>query len=407
VERLLDQAVHALHLQDEVALHRCCQRLAGGPADPQAVDAVVTATLHREMAATWQRGWQPADLVRSARRQYGTRHVRIVADLIAAAMRAFPAATVDERWAAQVRELDAAVWWERDDAYLMALAEREGLDRVQVMRCALEVLHALAACPSIQMLCPLPGQARPGSRADVVADGRQLDRVRALLAKAESTTFPEEAESYTGKAQELMTRYNIDHALLSAAGTGPDNPVGRRIGVDNPYEAPKVLLVDAVSAANRCRSVWSNVLGFVTVLGFPSDIDTVELLYTSLLVQGTAAMVRAGSQRDASGRSTTRSFRQSFLTAYAGRIGERLREATRHVTEEAARDMAGQAGSAALLPVLASREARVGELAGELFPNLVGRQVAATNRHGWASGRAAADRAHLRTHQPVTADAGR
>jgi hypothetical protein len=45
-------------------------------------------------------------------------------------------------------------------------------------------------------------------------------------------------------------------------------------------------------------------------------------------------------------------------------------------------------------------------MAGDLFPNLIGRQVAATNRHGWASGRAAADRAHLRTHRPVTTDAG-
>ncbi len=36
--------------------------------------------------------------------------------------------------------------------------------------------------------------------------GAMLQRVRALLAKAESTTFPEEAEALTGEAQELMAR---------------------------------------------------------------------------------------------------------------------------------------------------------------------------------------------------------
>ena len=43
-----------------------------------------------------------------------------------------------------------------------------------------------------------PDSARP--------DEKVLGRVRALLAKAESTTFPEEAEALTAKAQELMAR---------------------------------------------------------------------------------------------------------------------------------------------------------------------------------------------------------
>ena len=36
-----------------------------------------------------------------------------------------------------------------------------------------------------------------------------LERVRALLAKAESTTFPEEADALTAKAQQLMTRHAL------------------------------------------------------------------------------------------------------------------------------------------------------------------------------------------------------
>src|SRR5205823_14651531 len=92
-------------------------------------------------------------------------------------------------------------------------------------------------------------------------DQRMLDRVRALLAKAESTEFPDEAEAYTAKAQELMTRHRIDHALLTVTKRVRDRPVTRRLAVDNPYEAPKSLLLQVVAEANGCRAVWMKRFG--------------------------------------------------------------------------------------------------------------------------------------------------
>jgi hypothetical protein len=371
--------------------------------------SVLTAIAQRELSGVWARGWQPVDVVRAARRECGARHGRIVVDVIAAQMRGYAAATVDERWEAQLRELGAEVWWARDDEYLSALGEREGLARPELIHCFVQVLHVFSTCPQIQVLCPPPGQARRGSLAAAAsgraADPRQLERVRALLAKAESTGFAAEAEAYTAKAQELMARHSIDYALLSVGSVVRDEPVGRRIGLENPYEAPKVLLLDAVAGANRCRAIWSSSFGFVTVCGFAADIDAVELLFTSLLVQATAAMMHAGSRRDAHGRSTTRSFRQSFLTAFAQRIGERLATATKQATEQASRDLAGQPGADRLLPILASRDGAVGAMAEELFPDVVGRAVAVTNREGWAFGRAAADQAHLAARHAVNAEA--
>lgn len=411
VEPLARQAVQALHAKDEETVKRCCARLAAGPGragEPAAADAALITIAQHQLSMVWARGWQPVDVVRVARRDYGSRHGRVVVDVIAAEMRGYAAATVDQRWEAQLRELDATVWWAREDAYVSALGEREGLDRPEAIRCLLEVLYALTSCPQIQMLCPPPGQARRGSLGvavvgDRAADPRQLDRVRALLAKAESTSFPQEAEAYTAKAQELMARHSIDYALLSVATGARDEPVGRRVGIENPYEAPKVLLLDAVASANRCRSIWSTSFGFVTVLGFAADIDAVELLFTSLLVQATTAMVQAGSRRDANGRSTTRSFRASFLTAYAHRIGERLTTAAGLAVDQASRDLAGRPDADRLLPVLASRDSAVGAMADKLFPELVGRPVAVTNRDGWASGRAAADHARLTTQRAVDA----
>ncbi len=39
-------------------------------------------------------------------------------DGIAARMRGYPKAAVDQRWQAQLTILDARVWWEHDDHYV-------------------------------------------------------------------------------------------------------------------------------------------------------------------------------------------------------------------------------------------------------------------------------------------------
>ena len=62
-----------------------------------------------------------------------------------------------------------------------------------------------------------------------------------------------------------MARHSIDYALLTVESGTAGEPVGRRIGVDNPYEAPKVLLLDAVASANRCRAIWSSGFGVPVV----------------------------------------------------------------------------------------------------------------------------------------------
>lgn len=402
IGRIVDQVVLALHTKDDDAVRRCCYMLAEEPAAAgrQALDTTLLVFFQRALSAVWQRGWQPTDLVRLARRRYGPAHARIMVDMIAAEMRGYAAVTVDERWKAQLRQLEAKVWWSSDVGFVSALAERGGLAKPELLRQVLETLHLIGRCPKVARLCPPPGQARhnPSKQTDDASQQvheRQLSRVRALLAKAESTDFPEEAESLTSKAQELMTRHSIDHAMLAAGADTPEQPVGRRVGVDNPYEAPKVLLLDAVARANRCRSIWTTDLGFVTVLGFGPDVDAVELLFTSLLVQATTAMVRHGSRRDSSGRSTTRAFRRSFLTAYAQRIRQRLAEATRHATQQAGVDLEGGPEADLLLPVLASRDEAVSEMADDLFPELVGQRLSVTNREGYISGVAAADNADL------------
>jgi Protein of unknown function (DUF2786) len=365
----------------------------GVPGWTSVVDHELRKLLHLAVGAVWRKGWQPAELVRQVGRQMGGSQARLATDMVAEQMLEYAAATVDDRWTAQLDMLGAEVWW-GSDIYLERWRERDGMTRIAAVIAAVALVYELGVLPVLATLGPLPGAARRSSPATVNrdVDERMLGKIRALLAKAESTEFEEEAEALSTRAQELMARYSIDHALLAAESGSKDKPLARRIPVDNPYESPKAHLLTVVAEANRCRAVFTPQLGLMTVFGFPADLDAVELLFTSLLVQATTALVRAGSRSDRHGRSRTRSFRQSFLLAYAIRIGERLTEAAGAAERAVAEESPGRN----LLPVLAARDREVTEAVDAMFTNLRrGRSLRASDEEGWQSGRAAADLAAL------------
>ncbi|GIG87539.1 hypothetical protein Pen02_24750 [Plantactinospora endophytica] len=374
------------------------------------VDPELVATVHETCARLWGGGWQPAELHRVVARRGRPEHAALVTDAVAAHLRRFPRNTVDERWLAQADTLGAQVWWAGDATYLDEVAARWRLDRVAVLDLVLSLLTVLATLPPIEVLVPPPGTAAPADRSGPVGpaglDRRLPDRVRALLAKAESTTFPAEAEAYTAKAQELVTRHSLDVALLVARTADPVEvvPLARRIGVDHPYEKEKAALLDAVARANRCHTVWSPELAFSTVFGFDADIDAVDLLYTSLLVQAHRAMARTEPPGGKAGRARLKAFRQSFLVAFSVRIDERLAGAARAATAEVTGrgNGTGVVDPADLLPVLASRDEQVRETMRRIFPRTVRtRGSRVDSREGWESGQRAADRAALPVRDPA------
>jgi hypothetical protein len=350
------------------------------------VDPALAAALFDATARLWRGGWQPAELHRLVTRRGTGVQPLLIVDSVAAYLRGFRPKTVDERWRAQAAELDARPWWGDDADYLRQVTNHRRVDRVTLIDAMLSLVTLLNGLPPIEVLVPPPGQAAPVRRAP--GNDAKLERVRALLAKAEATTFPAEAEAYSAKAQELISRHSIDEALLAAGGESAVVPYARRIGVDHPYESEKASLLNSVARANRCHVVWSPEFGFATVFGFDADIDAVDLLHTSLLVQAHRAMART-EPRGKAGRSRLKNFRQSFLVGYAVRIGERLAEASRAALDQAA-------DPAALLPVLASRDVQVREARDRSFPSTTrGRGFRVASLEGWESGREAADEAKL------------
>ncbi len=264
----------------------------------------------------------------------------------------------------------------------------------------LPVLAVLRRLPSLLTTLPPPGRAsrrEPPPTTVEAADAntaRQLARVRALLAKAESTTYEAEADALTAKAQELITRHALERLLARAdAGETTSSVATRRMWIDAPYVMPKAMLVNAVAGANRSKVVISEELGFVTLLGDPRDLTDVELLSTSLLVQADTAMLRQGRQQRGGG--TSRSFRQSFLISYANRIGERLRASAETALAETDRER--------LLPVLRAATQEVDREFQRLFPATRQKAAKAYDVAGWNAGRVAADLAQLDVHGQVDA----
>ncbi|MFC7883618.1 DUF2786 domain-containing protein [Streptomyces sp. NPDC057376] len=374
--RTVDRAFEtALYDTGDAALDGAASLLAADPA----ADAELARRGEEFVAAAWRRGWQPADLVRIVRRELDDTHVRLVAALIRA--QAPDDRPRGPRWTAQ---LDAVP----DQA-------PPRTDRFSHATAVLELYRLLLRLPVLE---PLEAPRAPGApRGEARPESRALARIRALLAKAEATGFPEEAEALSAKAQELMARHSVDEALLAAGAPSPDAPGACRIGVEPPYEQAKAVLLDAVADANHCRAVWNEALGFSTVVGFEGDLESVELLYTSLLVQAEAAMAKAEAAQRAGGRKRTKTFRQSFLAAYAHRAGTRLRAAAEAATAEG-----GAAAGVDLLPVLASREVAVTDRLERLFPETTTTRLrGVSDAAGWTEGTRAADDARVERRRPL------
>ena len=214
----------------------------------------------------------------------------------------------------------------------------------------------------------------------------KLTAVRALLAKAERTEFPEEARALTAKAQELMVRYALTEAQLQASNAAKsDQVVTEAMVVEAPYRSAKGLLLAAVAGANNCRVIADR--SHYHVVGFSSDIERAQLIFTSLLVQAAREMLTAEKEP----WMNTKSFRHSFLIGYAAEVGTRLVKRV-DVTVSDLR----YAGGSDILPVLADRRHEVDRAVKDRWGGQLGSsRVTYRTDTGYSAGRHAGRRADL------------
>lgn len=143
---------------------------------------------------------------------------------------------------------------------------------------------------------------KPTSNYRHTDNAKMLERVRALLAKAASTNFPEEADAFRAKADELMTNYSINLWQVQMAQDGVQRtvkPEAREFdwswwskGADLYRSALSNIFQDVVHHC-RCQMVWDKqnwsrdngkyVLKF-PVVGLPADLDYMDMLFTHLMM---------------------------------------------------------------------------------------------------------------------------
>jgi hypothetical protein len=210
-----------------------------------------------------------------------------------------------------------------------------------------------------------------------------LDRVRKLLAVAEHpNTPPEEADTAARAAERLIAKYAIDDALLEAAAQTKTQPESRTVVVHPPYASAKTSLVGAVASAHDVRAINVRSTGgppHVILIGFPADLQVVDLLYTSLLLQATTSVRR----QTASGRA----FRRAFLIGFAAEVGERLR-ATRN-------EAVAESGGASTALAVRNRQLDVDAAVRARFPHLRMTRTTISDRGGLIAGRQSGANANL------------
>ncbi|MBY4040166.1 DUF2786 domain-containing protein [Rhodococcus fascians] len=359
--------------------------------------AVSARILDLSVDRLFEIGWQPAELAHATRKMAGGAAGMLVVEAIAThAGRSSALTNAPDSWREQLIDLKidstAGVSVER----LRMWCARPRVSTSDSWNTVLTVLGHTTSLGSLDKLVPIPSQwssvrsspAPSSAHKSGVSDPKMLGKIRGLLAKAESTQFPAEAEAFSAKAQDLMTRYAIDHALLES-----DNPRGsigdvttRRILVDSPYSEAKSLLLHSVCEANGARTLWYKRFALVNIVGLEVDLDLCELLFTSLLVQSSRALDELAESPEARGRS----FRKSFLIAYAHRIGQRLLEARERATKAAS-----EHHGSALLPILAERSDAVNKAFTAMYPSTTEVRIEARDHAGRRAGRAAAERADL------------
>lgn len=213
-----------------------------------------------------------------------------------------------------------------------------------------------------------------------------IHKVRKLLAMAEGTVNPNEADAFSRKAAELIAVHRIDPERLRAESRHDLDVIEVELG-RGAYVRGRLALLGAVGDAHGCKVVYEvRRIGTVAfVAGYRSDLETVTLLYHSLHTQASSRMA---AERRATA-AATQQWRRSFLFGYADQIRTMLRQSA----DEAHRQ---SVATGTALPALRARDRRVEEFSRQRFGRVVAaRRPKAAIATGWEAGRDAATRADL------------
>ncbi len=199
---------------------------------------------------------------------------------------------------------------------------------------------------------------------------RKLDTIAKLLAKAESTQYPAEAQAYTEHAQRLMVRYGIDKAAVDAErgrqGRTQEAIIEFKIELSGVYKTVQRLGLQAVMLEYKLVKLLQQT-GRLTdklyVIGAESDVKQMVQLADSLKIQQTTAVASWWARFDPAQKSwmteaeksaERREFALAFYTGAAAKLHSIMNEESEATGTEL---------------VLVARKERADAWAAEQYPN--------------------------------------
>lgn len=153
----------------------------------------------------------------------------------------------------------------------------------------------------------------------------EVRRVRGLLAKAEGTDNPLEADAFLAKAMELMDRYR-----LTMADVRPEPHVARTrypLAAQAKYLRPSSALLGCVAEHYGCIVLIATTGNrkVVDIVGDTDDITATVMMFESLVRQRDRMILRV----EMTPGDNPNRFRNSFAYGFAATIDERLKELRR------------------------------------------------------------------------------
>ena len=170
-----------------------------------------------------------------------------------------------------------------------------------------------------------------------------VNRIEALLRKAESTHSDEEREMLSAKAEELMIKYSIDQAMLDPDRNTEDQIISVQIYIRGIYQMAHMASALGVVKAMGARGYYMDHRHLdktvvVTVIDFESTIGLVQRMVDSLLAQSMMSMgfwwaANKNEWPAKAGYMARRSYLEGFGRGVADRIRRERQEAVAEMSE--------------------------------------------------------------------------
>lgn len=179
---------------------------------------------------------------------------------------------------------------------------------------------------------------------------KKLTTIQRLLDLAARDSTPEgEREAAMEKAMAMMAEHGVTEMMVdSHRRAQTDELATKTIKMTDPYSHEKRMLLGRIADALSCRALGTRsgrVITEVKLFGYRSDIERVELLYTSLLLQAVNGVRRTRPYSYATANET-RQYRKSWLCGFAERVGDRLEAIEEAARRKYDREHEGETGTA-------------------------------------------------------------